>query len=255
MKGVCPKKERTTGSSSKRPRVSCGECPNQTFIPVDEQQVLRHMQGRHVMGIYPMLEDETCRMLAADFDRESWAEDVSAFAATCRQLGLPVALERSRSGKGAHAWFFFTSPVQASTARKMGCFLITETMSRRHDLSMASYDRLFPSQDTLPRGGFGNLIALPFQGAAVKEGNTVFLDDALVPHPDQWTFLAGVRRMSPSEVERIADDATNQGAGSSGYVRSPRMRSTRRTPGTGPLRDSRDSYDSMRPRLSACWPR
>jgi len=211
ISGVCPKKERTTGSSSNRSRVSCGECPSQAFIPVDEQQVLRHMQGRHVMGIYPMLEDETCWLLAADFDRESWAEDISAFSATCRQLGVPVAIERSRSGKGAHAWFFFTSPVRASTARKMGCFLITETMSRRHDLSMASYDRLFPSQDTLPRGGFGNLIALPFQGAAVKQGNTVFLDDSLVPHPDQWAFLAGVQRMSLSEVQRITDEATTQG--------------------------------------------
>ena len=124
---------------------------------------------------------------------------------------MPVAVERSRSGKGAHAWFFFTSPVQAFTAREMGCFLITETMSRRHDLTMASYDRLFPSQDTLPRGGFGNLIALPLQGKAVKEGNTVFLDDSLVPHPDQWTFLAGVQKIPPSEVERIANEATKQG--------------------------------------------
>ena len=158
-----------------------------------------------------MLEDETCWLLAADFDRESWAEDTTAFAATCREHGVPVAIERSRSGKGAHAWFFFTSPVQAFTIRKMGCFLITETMSRRADLSMASYDRLFPSQDTLPRGGFGNLIALPFQGKAVKEGNTVFLDDSLVPHPDQWTFLAGVQKIRPSEVERIANEATKQG--------------------------------------------
>ena len=117
--------------------------------------ILDHLQGRHVVGIYPLLTDDTCWFLAADFDKTSWADDVAAFVETCRRADLPAAVERSRSGNGAHVWFFFAAPVAAATARKMGCYLITETMTRRHQLSMESYDRLFPNQDTLPRGGLG----------------------------------------------------------------------------------------------------
>ncbi|HYO15990.1 MAG TPA: hypothetical protein VE685_22550 [Thermoanaerobaculia bacterium] len=131
------------------PRVKCSECPNQAFTPVDDRVVLDHLRGRHVMGVYPLLEDETCWFLAIDFDKSSWQDDVGAFSETCRAMDVPVAVERSRSGNGAHAWFFFEAPVAASLARKMGCYLLTETMSRRHQLSMGSYDRLFPNQDTM----------------------------------------------------------------------------------------------------------
>lgn len=161
VRGVCEK-----------PQVKCGECPNQAFLPVSPDVILGHLQGRHVIGVYPMLTDETCWFLAADFDKACWREDVLAFAETCRRIGVHYALERSRSGNGAHVWFFFSNPVAAATARKMGSYLITETMSRRHQLSMASYDRLFPHQDTLPNGGFGNLIALPLQYHTRQEGNT-----------------------------------------------------------------------------------
>jgi superfamily II DNA or RNA helicase len=149
--------------------------------------------------------------VAADFDKGSWADDVGAFAETCRSAGMPAAVERSRSGQGAHAWFFFAAPVTASAARKMACFLLTETMAHRHQLSMASYDRLFPNQDTLPRGGFGNLIALPLQHGPRQEGNTVFVDDHLAPYPDQWAFLTSVPRIDPTTVDRIARDATRTG--------------------------------------------
>jgi hypothetical protein len=110
-----------------------------------------------------MLEDETTWFLAVDFDEGSWKEDIASFAETSRAHDIPVAIERSRSGNGAHAWFFFASPISANIARRMGCYLITATMNRRHELGMQSYDRLFPNQDTMPRGGFGNLIALPLQ--------------------------------------------------------------------------------------------
>ena len=165
------------------------------------------------MGIYPLLADETCWLLAVDFDKSAWQEDVGAFVETCHRAGLPVAVERSRSGNGAHVWLFFSAPVAASLARKLGCHLITETMSRRHELEMDSYDRLFPSQDTLPRGGFGNLIALPLQHEARREGNTVFLDAQLRPYPDdqQWAYLASVPRIDPGEIARIADRATRAG--------------------------------------------
>ena len=201
VRGVCEK-----------PRVKCSECPNQAFVPMSDQVVLDHLQGRHVIGVYPLLEDDTCWFLAADFDEESWADDVAAFVETCSNaLGSRSAVERSRSGNGAHVWFFFAAPVAAATARRMGCYLITETMSRRHQLAMASYDRLFPNQDTLPRGGFGNLIALPLQHEARERGNTVFVDDRLVPHADQWAYLASLSRIAPTTVEAIAQEAIARG--------------------------------------------
>jgi superfamily II DNA or RNA helicase len=200
VRGVCEK-----------PRVRCGECPSQAFVSVSDQVILDHLQGRHVIGCYPLLPDETCWFVAADFDKAEWRADVSAFVATSGELGVPVAVERSRSGNGAHAWFFFSSPVPASEARRMASFLLTETMSRRHELSMESYDRLFPNQDTMPRGGFGNLIALPLQHSPRAIGNTVFLDANLEPHPDQWEYLLGVKRMSRDDVETIASEAARKG--------------------------------------------
>lgn len=200
IRGVCEK-----------PRVRCGECPNQAFLPLTERVLLDHLQGHHVIGVYPLLSDETCCFLAVDFDKHCWAEDVTAFAETCRRFGVPVAVERSRSGNGAHAWFFFASPVSASIARQMGCFLVTEATSQRHQLSMESYDRLFPNQDTMPRGGFGNLIALPLQHEARNDGNTVFLNDRLIPYADQWAYLAGLPRLPPATVEQLAAEAARKG--------------------------------------------
>ncbi len=193
------------------PRIKCGECSNQAFQAVDDQAVLNHLKGHHVMGVYPLLGDETCWFLAADFDKASWQDDVAALIGTCRETGVPVSVERSRSGNGAHAWFFFAEPVTANVARRMGCYLITETMSRRHELTMDSYDRLFPNQDTMPRGGFGNLIALPLQHDARQNGNTVFLDDGFSPHADQWAYLASITPMRPDLVERIAQEGTRRG--------------------------------------------
>ena len=189
----------------------CSDCTNQSFIPVGEQLIIEHLQGRHVMGVYPLLEDETCWFLAVDFDKRSWQEDVTAFAETCRYAHIPVAIERSRSGNGAHAWFFFTAPVSATIARRMGCSLITQTMNRRHELSMESYDRLFPNQDTMPRGGFGNLIALPLQHEARQQGNSVFVDEGFEPFADQWAFLASVRRIQPTDAEAVAQEAARTG--------------------------------------------
>jgi superfamily II DNA or RNA helicase/very-short-patch-repair endonuclease len=160
-----------------------------------------------VMGVYPMLPDECCHFLAVDFDRQDWREDVGAFMQTCRNLGLPAALERSRSGNGAHGWFFFAEAVPARMARNLGSYLLTETMERRPDIGLDSYDRLFPNQDRLPKGGFGNLIALPLQKQARARGNSVFLDDQLQPHADQWRFLASIERISTSLAESLVAEA------------------------------------------------
>ncbi|HEV8337911.1 MAG TPA: DEAD/DEAH box helicase family protein [Candidatus Polarisedimenticolia bacterium] len=201
VKGVC-----------ELPKIRCGECPNQAFLSVNDQVVLGHLRGRHVMGVYPLLRDATCWFLAVDFDKASWKEDVASFIETCRIMGVPCSLERSRSGNGAHAWFFFASPIPSALARKMGSHLLTETMARRHQLSMDSYDRLFPNQDTMPHGGFGNLIALPLQYEARRRGNTVFLDAGFEPYLDQWAYLAAVPRLEPEGVEAIAREAERRDA-------------------------------------------
>jgi hypothetical protein len=190
--------------------VKCSACPNQAYLPVTEKVLLDHLQGRHVVGVYPLLRDERCHLLAVDFDKEGWKEDAAEFVATCRATGVPVALERSRSGNGAHAWFFFEASVPSVLARRLG-YMITEPMSRRPQLSMATYDRLFPNQDTMPRGGFGNLIALPLQKEAREHGNTLFLDERLEPIKDQWAYLSSIGRIPVAMVELIAREAHHQG--------------------------------------------
>ena len=161
----------------------CADCPNRRFLAVTDEVVCWHLSGRDgtgrdfVMGAYPMLQDETCFFLAADFDKERWREDAAAFLETCRQKSLPAALERSRSGNGGHIWLFFEEAIPAGLARKLGSHILTETMERRPDIGLDSYDRFFPNQDTLPKGGFGNLIALPLQKQPRARGNSVFLDE------------------------------------------------------------------------------
>ncbi len=172
VRGVCEK-----------PRIKCTDCPYQRFIPVTDEIIRWHLQGqddaggKFVIGVYPMLQDETCFFLAADFDKNSWPEDARAFRETCHQLNVPAALERSRSGNGAHVWIFFDQAISASLARRLGSHVLTETMERRPDLGLRSYDRFFPNQDTLPKGGFGNLIAMPLQKYPRDSGNAVFLDE------------------------------------------------------------------------------
>src|SRR3984893_6569754 len=172
---------------------------------------LKNLTSLKRMGIYPMLLDETCFFLAADFDKASWTEDATAFLKTCFQMGLPAALERSRSGKGAHVWLFFSEAITASLARKLGSHILTETMERRPDIGLDSYDRLFPNQDTLPKGGFGNLIALPLQKKARNLGNSVFIASDFNPHPDQWQFLSMIRRMPVEAAEEIVPEAQSKG--------------------------------------------
>ena len=194
-----------------KPRVRCGACPNQAFVPVTDEAVECHLRGRHTLGVYPMLADDTCRFLAADFDKETWRRDAGAYLAACLSKGVPAALERSRSGNGAHVWFFFEEPVAASLARRLGAHLLTEAMERNPDIGFRSYDRFFPSQDTLPQGGFGNLIALPLQGVPRESGNSVFIDADFEPWPDQWSFLSGLRRLSATEIATIVDEAGRRG--------------------------------------------
>lgn len=200
-----------------KPKIKCANCQNRRFLPITDEAVHWHLSGQDVngrifvMGVYPMLQDESCFFLAVDFDKESWCDDAAAFMGTCRDLNVPAALERSRSGNGGHVWLFLEEAIPASLARKLGAHLLTETMERRPDIGLDSYDRFFPNQDTLPQGGFGNLVALPLQKQPRERGNSVFLDEEFVPHSDQWAFLSTVRRMRRSEAERIVRDAEAKG--------------------------------------------
>ncbi|MDB6131705.1 MAG: UvsW helicase [Verrucomicrobiales bacterium] len=163
------------------------------------------------MGMYAIMQDETCFFIAVDFDGEDWQRDAGAFLETCSRLRVRGALERSRSGNGGHVWFFFEDAIPASLARKLGSHILTETMDHRPEIGFQSYDRLFPNQDTLPRGGFGNLIALPLQKKARMRNNTVFLDEHFEPFGDQWAFLASVKRMSREQVEKVVREAESNG--------------------------------------------
>jgi superfamily II DNA or RNA helicase len=206
VRGVCEK-----------PRIKCADCPHQKWLPVTAAVIRMHLsgvddQGRpFVAGVYPMLLDEHCFFLAVDFDEGDWAADALAYLDTCKQLGVPAALERSRSGAGGHVWIFFAEAIPAALARKLGAHLLTETMERRPEAGLKSYDRFFPNQDTLPRGGFGNLIALPLQKKARDAGNSVFVNEKLEPHEDQWAFLSGLRSMTSGEVEGIVREAEQRG--------------------------------------------
>ena len=208
-KGICGK-----------PRIKCGECPHQAFVPVSDRIIEKHLRGgdkerpaggEFVAGVYPLLQDENCWFLAADFDKESWADDARAMIETCHARGIPAALERSRSGNGGHVWIFFSEPIPARTARQLGAMIVTETMERRPEIGFSSYDRFFPSQDTMPVGGFGNLIALPLQRRARKRGNSVFIDENLRPYDDQWAFLSSLPRLDAATATQIVADAETRG--------------------------------------------
>jgi superfamily II DNA or RNA helicase len=207
VRGVCGK-----------PQVKCRECPNQAFVPFGDDVIRYHLTGKaagnsadFTAGIYPMLPDETCWFVAADFDKKSWEQDIVAFRDTAKAKGVPVAIERSRSGNGAHAWIFFKEPVAASDARRLGALLVTATMDRCPDIGFDSYDRFFPSQDTMPAGGFGNLIALPFQTRPRENGNSVFVDDDFCPHEDQWAYLSEIGRLSRGELLSLVSEAAGAG--------------------------------------------
>lgn len=225
----------------RKPQVKCADCTQRYFLPLTDEVIYGHLSGHEiagklqaptakgeasarpttrkhrplvrplVVGVYSLLEDETCFFLAVDFDKAGWQQDAAAFVQACRRLHLPCALERSRSGQGGHVWLFFDTALPAAMARRLGSHLLTEAMEGRPDIGLDSYDRLFPSQDTMPRGGFGNLIALPLQKGPRELGHSVFLDDDFLPWVDQWAFLASVGKVGRAQVEAIVRDAEQRG--------------------------------------------
>jgi hypothetical protein len=211
IRGVC-----------RKPAIKCANCDHREFIPVSDKVVKNHLVGydpaeryrrEYVIGVYPLLLDNTCWFLATDFDKTSWKEDATAFLQKCHTLNIPAVLERSRSGNGGHVWIFFAEPVPAAVARRMGSYVVTEAMEEHPEMGFESYDRFFPNQDIVPseKGGFGNLIALPFQRNPSEQGNSLFVDEAFTRYNDQWGFLSAIRRMRKDEVEAIADEAARKG--------------------------------------------
>lgn len=176
------------------------------YLPLTDEVLETHLLGQATVGVYPLLQGDMCWFVAADFDGGTWALDALAFLGACHRHGVAAALERSRSGNGAHVWIFFGMAVTATSARRLGTAMLRETMVSRAEMDLASYDRFFPSQDFLPKGGFGNLIVLPLQGASRAQGNTEFLDpSSLTPWPDQWAFLGKLPRLTREKLESLVD--------------------------------------------------
>ncbi|MCF2635720.1 TOTE conflict system archaeo-eukaryotic primase domain-containing protein [Prevotellamassilia timonensis] len=220
-RGVCDKK-----------KFKCAECPNRDFAPLTSQDVYRHLEGKDenccdVVGLYAIMPDNNCSFLCTDFDDKSckhgYKDDVLAFVGVCRDWQIPYAIERSRSGNGAHVWIFFEEPLPAFKARRLGNAILTEAMNRDGRMSFHSYDRFFPNQDRMPEGGFGNLVALPLQGQARKNLNTVFVDDDFLAYKDQWTFLYNIKKLREDDVDKLLSLHVNEefGALSTSSERKP----------------------------------
>lgn len=199
--GICDKK-----------KYRCAICPNRNFAPLTTQDMYRHLEGKDeyccdVVGLYAIMQDNNCAFLCADFDDKNckygYKEDVLAFVGVCREWLIPYAIERSRSGNGAHVWIFFEAPLLASKARRLGNAILTEAMTRNGQMSFNSYDRFFPNQDYLPEGGFGNLVALPLQGQARRKENSVFVDNDFLVYKDQWAFLYNLKKIQESTIDQL----------------------------------------------------
>lgn len=210
-RGICDKKA-----------VKCVDCPNRNFLPLGYDEICRHLIGNDengcdVVGIYAIMLDNNCAFLCTDFDDKSckhgYKDDVLAFVGVCRDWNIPYSIERSRSGNGAHVWIFFDDVVPAYKARRLGNAILTEAMSRDGRMSFDSYDRFFPNQDRMPEGGFGNLVALPLQGKARKELNSVFVDDEFLAYKDQWAYLAQVQKIDEQKVDAVLQQHIHEDLG------------------------------------------
>ncbi|MBN2352076.1 MAG: DEAD/DEAH box helicase [Spirochaetales bacterium] len=201
VQGTCPK-----------PKAKCADCPHRDYIPLDSGIAKAHLLGKMTIGVYAIRRDDTCIFLAADFDKNSWQKDLLIYKNAAARLGVPVYMERSRSGSGGHGWIFFDTPIQARKARQLGTVIMTQASLENPNVSLDSYDRFFPNQDYLPNGGFGNLIALPLQKAPGENGNSLFIDDDLQPFPSQWSLLSRILRLAEEDIDEILSKSSPHSA-------------------------------------------
>lgn len=191
-----------------KPNIKCSACSHKKYLELTDKVIYEHLSGKKTIGIYPLLKDDTCYFLAVDFDKSSWRDDASAFLKTCKDFNVPSFIEKSRSGNGCHIWIFFEKAIPAAKARKLGSSLLSKTLEHRYEIGLDSYDRMFPNQDTLPEGGFGNLIALPLQKTPRENGNSIFVNVNFEPIKDQWAYLANVQKLSLTYVEQTISKIT-----------------------------------------------
>ena len=210
IKGYSPVcKNEWIGGICNKPKTKCSVCPNHLFLLLDRNVIKAHLEGKITIGTYTIKQDDTCIFLSADFDKQNWQEDVLAYKKSAEELNIPVYLERSKSGNGAHTWIFFSEELPAKKARELGALILSNAILNRHTISLDSYDRFFPNQDYLPKGGFGNLIALPLQREPRNSGNTVFINDELIPYNDQWDCLSNIYRLSLNDINELLSTYSN----------------------------------------------
>ncbi len=200
--GICPK--------AAQQRVRCAECTNRGFPELSDAAIIAHFKGnddrfRDVLGQYVLDKNCNTKVLVIDFDKADWKEATNAVRLVAKRRNINAAVERSRSGNGAHIWFFFLESISAKAAREFGSCLITEAAALNKTITFDAFDRMLPAQATIPDGGFGNLIALPFQGKAQREGNSVFVDEQFKPFPDQWLYLSQIQLIPRSTVQNLIE--------------------------------------------------
>lgn len=188
-----------------KPKVKCTDCKHRQLLPLTQNILYSHLIGQKVIGIYPLLINDQCRFLAIDFDKADWKSCVTAFSEACTFFQVPFLTERSRSGNGAHIWIFFSEVIKAQKARLLGTAILNKAMELYPALDFDSYDRMFPNQDYIPAGGFGNLIALPLQKQARAIGNSTFIDRNFNAFSDPWLILQQTQLMNAANVDNIVN--------------------------------------------------
>ena len=240
--GICPK--------AAQQRVRCAECANRVFPELSDAAIIAHFKGnddrfRDVLGQYVLDRDCNTKVLVIDFDKADWKEATNAVRLVAKRRNIYAAVERSRSGNGAHIWFFFLEPISAKTAREFGSCLITEAAARNKTITFEAFDRMLPAQATIPDGGFGNLIALPFQGKAQREGNSIFVDEQFEPFPDQWLYLSQVQLIPRSTVQNLIETTGNNLHGLSTATVANKAKRYAQKPRKRPPLTSRDFPSSL----------
>ena len=204
-----------------KPRVKCHECRHRNFVPVSDEVVREHLTGARTVGRYALDAASCCRFVVADFDHDGWRDDAGALLRVCRRLDVPALAEISRSGDGAHVWFFFDAPVPAAHARRLATALIERTCREERLLSLVSHDRLIPGQDALSGAGFGSLVALPLQQEPRTRGASIFVDDAFEPVADQWSALASTPAIDAGALVALTARVEEGHPGLAAILRDP----------------------------------